>query len=106
MARTDKRLLERFELKLPALVHLPVRTNGNGYHLLLTRNVSSGGAYFHTMEPLSCNGQVHVEMLFKVKTSDNQIKYSYVATTGEVVRRDETGIAVRFDDEYTLSPYI
>jgi len=106
MPKSDHRLFERYELKVPALLHPSSDATFKQNCLVLSRDISCGGAYFHTSEPQSYSGRVQVEMLMKIPTQDEQPKYIYMTTTGEVMRHEATGVAIKFDDSYSLSPFV
>jgi hypothetical protein len=106
MSETNRRLTERYALRAPALLHPSGDSGCPPCHFALTRDISSHGAYFLIREAQSCPGHVQVELLLQVPAPESPAKYAYMATTGEVVRRDEVGVAVRFDEDYTLSPFI
>ena len=98
------RMFERFDLKAPAFIKSS-NHNGIDHHLLLTRDISNGGAYFNTMESVRYQGHVQVELLFEVTNDDNRINYVYMTVSGEVVRHDESGLAVSFNEDSTLMPF-
>ena len=99
------RAFKRFDLTVPATIRQSGNENGKDHHLLLTKNISSKGAYFSTMEPASYSGHVQVELLLQVTDSDNHRNYVYMTTTGEIVRCDEQGLAVQFDEDAMLKPF-
>ncbi|RPI70039.1 MAG: PilZ domain-containing protein [Geobacteraceae bacterium] len=103
MSKIDQRRLERFGLKLPALLQSPSEDNRTPPRMLLTRDISSNGAYFHTAEPHSYANQVQVKLILKVPTFDNGIGHVFLTTTGEVIRRETSGLAVKFDDGHKLA---
>jgi len=106
MSESNRRLVERYDMKVPALLYPPADGDDTSSRFVLTRDISSSGAYFHTLEPQAYEGQLQVELLLQVPVLDNRIRYMYLSTTGEVTRRDETGVAVRFDRDYTITPFV
>jgi hypothetical protein len=106
MPKTDRRRVERFDLNVPAIIHQPMGGNDTDCRFLLTRDISSGGAYFHSMKPLSYEPNVRIELLFKVAMSNSTTKYMYMTTAGEIMRCDEDGIAVKFHGDYSLTPFV
>ena len=99
-----QRAFERFDLIAPATISQGANANGK-HHLLLTKDISCKGAYFSTMEPTSYESHVQVELLLQVTDSDHHIKYVYLTTTGEIVRHDERGLAIQFDEDAMLKPF-
>jgi hypothetical protein len=90
----ERRKLERFDLRLLAKIEgLGLK---KGVHNLLTRNISAGGAFLETTKHLPENSRVSID--FVVPTG------VLVKVTGAVLRSEPTGIAVRFDNEYQLTP--
>jgi hypothetical protein len=115
--RPEQRLSERFSM------HLPVRisTQGNGGKEVLfesiTANISSGGVFISTTEPLPVASKVYLEFLIdfeKLKKlrfilSLDSLRYYqgkpvWVNVSGVVIRHEEDGMAVIYDDDYQLSP--
>jgi hypothetical protein len=106
MSEPNRRLAERYELKVPARLYPPANSDDSHTRFVLTRDISSNGAYFHTLEPDAYTDRVQVELLLEVPTFDNRINYMYMNTSGEILRRDKTGIAVRFDDDHSFVPFV
>ncbi|HMB16012.1 MAG TPA: PilZ domain-containing protein [Pelovirga sp.] len=102
---SKQRAFERFELMAPATIRQPANTNGEHHHLLLTKDISCKGAYFSTMGAASYERYVQVELLLQITDSDHQVKYVYMTTTGEIIRRDQQGLAIQFDDDAILKPF-
>lgn len=100
-----QRACERIELKVPALVRSSTSSNGKHHHLFLTRDISNQGAYFNTMEPETMEGPVEIEMVLEITGSHDQVNYVYMTTSGNIVRREERGLAVMFNDESRLMPF-
>ena len=106
MPKSEQRVFERFEMQMPALL-MPQSSNDSLRPLfILTRDISSGGAYFHTPDSFFEEEEVQVEMLIRISSAENEIHHLYLATTGEVTRRESSGVAVRFTGEYRLKPFV
>jgi hypothetical protein len=90
----ERRKLERFGLRLPGKIEDLGRKKG-AYNLL-TRDISAGGAFLETTDQFPENSHVRID--FVVPTG------VLVKVTGAVLRSEPTGIAVRFDNEYQLTP--
>ena len=91
----ERRKLERFDLRLPAKIEGLGRKKGV-QHNLLTNNISAGGAFLETANHLPENSRVSID--FVVPTG------VLVKVTGAVLRSEPTGIAIRFDNKYQLTP--
>jgi len=102
----ERRACKRFEMNLPATIIQPSSdVNGNNYHLLLTRDISHNGACFKMLEPFSCEGAVRVEILLEVTRGCDRCMYLYLVASGEVVRCDDSGLAVSFNEDFMLKPF-
>lgn len=102
----DRRKCRRFDMKLPATISAGAPGhNGSNHHLLLTRDISHNGAYFNMMQPFSCEGPVQIEILFEVPTDCRKCIYLYLVANGEVVRSEDSGLAVRFSEDFMLKPF-
>jgi hypothetical protein len=106
MSEPNRRLVERYELKVPARLYPPVDGDSSHTRFVLTRDISSSGAYFHTLEPDAYADRVQVELLLEVPAFDNRSNYMYMNTSGEVLRRDATVLAVKFTEESNLKPFL
>ena len=102
----DRRLLERFLLRAPAIVKATAQ-NGGLVAELYTRDICSRGAYFQTSHPFPPGVPVEIT-LFLVVSSFREWKglpHSVkVKTDGTVVRSEGGGMAVAFGDQYQMVP--
>jgi hypothetical protein len=115
--QVEKRLQERFSMHLP----VKVSTNsGSGPELqyeTITANISSGGAFIRTPNPLPIACKVHLEFLVSFVDLKKlrfvlslellrrfEGKPVWVHATGVVIRHENDGMAIIFDDDYQLSP--
>ena len=102
----NQREFERFDLKVPAMVGIVGGEGSEEEMSLFTDNICAGGAYLAkaTDKPLSKGTKIQMSFVLNIAKlkelldSDCQVRVS-----GEVVRSDEEGIAVRFDSEYKLT---
>jgi len=102
----DRRAFKRYEMNLPATIIQPSSgVNGNDFHLLLTRDISHSGAYFKMMKPFPYDGPVQVEVLLEVAGGCEKCIFLYLVAKGEVVRRDNSGLAVIFNEDFMLTPF-
>ena len=101
----EKRKLERFKLQL--LSHITVRGKGKDIKTikLLTQDVSSGGAFFKTPDPLSVGTRVDLDLVIKIDRLKNISGNSaLVNLTGTIIRTHEEGMAICFDENFQISP--
>ena len=105
----ERRELERFKLRLPARIEMVSGKPEVGRDIisLETDDISSGGAFFHTLSPLPEGTQVKIDMLLNFQRlripKDNR---PHIKISGNVLRSEATGMAIRFDKEYQIIPTI
>jgi PilZ domain len=102
----ERRKLERFELCSPARVLLESGGNKKNEQNLVTRDVSSAGAFLYSSQPLPEGTSVRMEFVLsfdalrKLAGEDGRAK---VRVKGKVIRSDSDGIAIRFDSGYKIT---
>ncbi len=114
----EQRLHERFAMQLPVRVTLIGGPAGSITDSeLITANISSGGAFILTDHPLPVASRVSLEFLISIVDlrrlrfvlsldglRRSTGKPAWVQATGVVIRHQEDGMAVIFDNDYQLSP--
>ena len=99
----DKRTFERFELEVPARVGIEGWDQKSEEIALVTSNICAGGAYFFTKAPIPEGTRVQMDFVLSIDKLkgllDSQCR---IKVRGEVVRSEETGIAIRFDKDYQI----
>jgi len=101
----EKRKLERFNLSIPATIELLFSGKEERTLHLQTSDICSGGAYFHTTQPLIEGTQVKVDLalsLEKLGKLQGRHKKAYIKVTGIVLRSESKGMAISFDEQYQL----
>jgi len=97
-------MMQRFTLEVPARISFAVNPQQKWIELL-TSNISAGGAFFKTDDPLPVGTELTMEVLLplngikKVKGEKSSVKL-----TGSIIRSEEKGMAVCFDEEYQILP--
>ncbi|WP_163335956.1 PilZ domain-containing protein [Desulfopila sp. IMCC35008] len=116
--QNERRLQERFFLNLKARISYSFINEASDQAVeAVAANISSGGAFLKTAQPLPPSSKVQVEFLISfdelkklkfilpVETlkslKEDQV---WVKTTGIVIRSDERGVAIIFDQNYQISP--
>ena len=103
----EKRKLERFDLSIPARIEPMTPCQEQETLDLLTSDICSGGAFFHTSQPLSEGTQVKIDLVLpldKLKKLKDDCSHAYIKVTGTVLRSESTGMAICFDEDYQISP--
>ena len=98
----ERRKYERFDLRLPGKIEV-VTSDKQEVLDLLTSDVSAGGAFFRTAEPIPKGAGVKVRLVI----ASERIKeltgaQGLIKVDGTVVRRNATGMAISFDEDYQI----
>ena len=101
----DKRTFERFDLEVPAKVGIKRADQQEEEVSLLTRDICAGGAYMETEKSLPEGTRVKVDFVLSIEKLKEMLdSHCRVVVEGEVVRTDDNGIAVRFEENYQIMP--
>lgn len=95
----------RFDLEIPATIELLTPDQEREILNLLTSNMCSGGAYFHTTKPLPEGTQVKIDLVLqldRLKSLKEAYRQAYIKVTGRVLRSESEGMAICFDEDYQL----
>lgn len=100
---SEQRREERFNLELPARVCADSR---NDMMELMTKDVCSGGAFFHTETPLEPGTDLEIELVLPIeKIKEMKSQKVHVRLKGAVIRTDSEGMAVCFDKKFSIIPF-
>ena len=105
--KKERRKLGRFRLEIPAKIETIGSEWGKGRCDLRTSNISSGGAFFHTEQPLPEGSPVKIDLILpleKLERLKNDHKQAYIKVTGKVLRAEPKGMAISFDQNYVIRP--
>jgi len=101
----EKRRMERFDLKLPALLSMMDESGNRRAVEFMISNICAGGAFFKTDNPLSVGTDVKMDLILPlVKFNKTETKRSRAHVSGSVIRTESIGMAVCFDKKYSISP--
>jgi len=104
-ADMTKRSLERFDFKLPARLEVVGADDEKEREVLnlLTSNICSGGAYFHTDQPLKEGTPVKLDIILSIEELKKLSgKQALVKVSGKVIRTEAGGMAICFSDDYQI----
>ena len=118
METNNRRLQERFTLDLQAKLTAAADSSGEKVEDETTAaNISSGGAFLTTQFNIPLATRVYVEFLVDLEqlrklrfvlSADSLKKLTgqdiWVKATGVVIRLEDKGIAIIFDQDYQLTP--
>jgi len=101
---TDKRAYQRFDLEVPARLGIvgsgKVEEDGVS---LRTTNICAGGAFLLTDDLLPEGTRVKMDFILSInKLKEMLDSHCRIRIEGEVIRKDASGIAVRFDEDYEI----
>ncbi len=105
--KRERRRLGRFRLEIPAKIEVLNSELEKEGHDLKTSNISSGGAFFHTKEPLLEGTEVKIDLILpldRLKKLKNDYKQAYIKVSGKVLRSESKGMAISFDQNYIIRP--
>jgi hypothetical protein len=98
-----RRRKERIELELTATISSVGLANGNGGRTLVTRDVSSKGAFLLTDTPLEEGSEVELEIMLPVRTlAAIQGEQIAIRAKGHILRTERHGMAVEFTTPCTI----
>ena len=106
----EKRKLERFDLTIPARIGLTTADQaGEEKKILnvLTSDICSGGAFFHTTQPLPKGTEVRIDLVLpldRLKELLGKSRHAYIQVTGTVLRSETKGMAICFNKDYQMHP--
>lgn len=101
--QVERRSMRRFDLKLLCLIEV-LDSENVLCQKLETNNISAGGAHFGTTDVLSVGTRMNIKLFIPRPAFMSKIgSGACISLCGEVVRMDQLGVAVEFDDEYNIS---
>ncbi len=104
----ERRRLERFGLNTCARVQVEPENGRKVEFNLMTKDVSSDGAFLYTSQPLAEGVFVRMEFLISSEMFRYQARASgraKVGVKGKVIRVDSDGIAIGFDSKYKITNF-
>jgi c-di-GMP-binding flagellar brake protein YcgR len=117
MAEEERRDQERFSLSLQTRVMAESGTGSTPLLEFVTGDISAGGAFIATSRPLPIASKVRLEFFLSLEELASlrfilareslkvwQGERAWVTATGVVIRVDQEGAAVIFDQNYQISP--
>ncbi|WP_291316760.1 PilZ domain-containing protein [Desulfuromonas sp.] len=106
MRKEERRAQGRFHLRVPATVIVGDGSLPETLHLITT-NLSSKGVFLKAERPLSAGSGVAVKLIIRIEKLRKFFQEDYVAVNlvGKVLRTEEQGMAVGFDNGYSLFPF-
>ena len=74
---------------------------------MIAENISSGGVFLRTEKPMDLRTRVLVDFILVIGDSaaKSRKRMSLVQVGGEVIRKEKGGMAVKFDQRYSIKPF-
>ena len=88
MVEKEKRILERFDLKIPAKIEAGNSEQEEEKLDLMTKDICSGGAFFYTTQPLAKGTNVKIDLILplnRIKELNGDNEKAYIEITGTVL---------------------
>jgi hypothetical protein len=101
---TERRCFERYRLEIPTLVE-PVESNGTLPRLMRTSNISALGAQLSVSDDFPQGSKIRMSFILEFSESVGDIAAGQtilITVTGSVLRSDASGVAVCFDEDYSI----
>lgn len=100
----QKRKMERFPLRLPVNIAVAGAEEEEAL-TCLTNDACAGGVFIETDKPLPISTEVKLDLVLPyVELKNFEGKGVIVKVSGEVIRIGETGMAIRFHEDYQIWP--
>ena len=97
MDKSDRRDKGRVPLELRAEVSMVSEEKEPSFLSGLTRNVSSGGAFFLTDQPLPPGTELDMDLILPIDELKRlEGEKATIKVSGVVIRRDKKGMAIHF----------
>ncbi|MCF8052551.1 MAG: PilZ domain-containing protein [Desulfobacterales bacterium] len=107
MESSERRIVERFDLEIPARLRIMAADETVDEIELRTENISCGGAFFRTPTPLPEGTDVRIDLVLnldRIKTLKTRVGNVHIELTGTVNRSEASGMSVCFHPEYSIRP--
>jgi hypothetical protein len=101
----ERRKLVRFDLQAPARIEVSKEAGHKDVLSLMTRDISSMGAYVQTAQPLAEGQTVKLELLLSLdmlKRLSGEKGNARIKVRGKVIRSDAGGMAIAFDTRFKI----
>jgi c-di-GMP-binding flagellar brake protein YcgR len=101
----ERRKQQRFPLELSA--RLETTVEDKEVLSLQTANISCGGAFFRTPDPLPLGTHVELNLIVPLKQLKklHDTDLAIIRITGTIIRSEEAGMSVKFGKHFKIRPY-
>jgi hypothetical protein len=105
MDMSERRRLQRFDLQTPTKIIFEKERGKHEVVSLVTKDVSSSGAFIVTQEPLATGMSVKLELHLSLEALQRMLGEegkAKVQVRGTVIRTDDSGMAIQFDSRFKI----
>jgi len=103
--KSEKRRMERFTIELPAKVSVLDKKRDNKTIDFLTSNICAGGVFFQTDQPLPVGTEAKINLILPLDTLKKlKGRKACIRLSGTVIRSERGGMAIRFEEDFEISP--
>lgn len=100
----QKRKIERFPVQLPASISLAGEEQEEPM-IFLTNDACAGGVFIQTEKTLPLGSEVKLDLVLPyIELKNFEGKGVRLKVSGAVIRVNETGMAIRFNEDYSIWP--
>ena len=101
----EKRKFERFDLQVETILEIKNKAKVENPPMLLSRDISCAGVFLSTKTPLPVGTEVDLNLLLNQLKLINPTEQegNNISTSGKVVRINEEGMAIQFDELHKVS---
>jgi len=100
----QKRKIERFPVRLPAGILLAGEEKEEPM-IFLTDDASAGGVFIKTERSLPLGSEVTLDLVLPcIELKNFEGQGIRLKVSGAVIRVNETGMAIRFNEDYSIWP--
>jgi hypothetical protein len=99
----EKRSMERYDLDLPAILTFENGAGKIAHQKVVTKNVCAGGSFCTKGPTLPRGTDVKMELILSLEKYNNfDVRTSHISVSGKVLRSNEKGLAVCFNQQYQI----
>lgn len=103
-AWSGRRRHDRIDASVPTRIELLATEKEQTVLNLFTRNISAGGAYFHTSQVLPESTRVQLDIILPLRKINSRAgsEHVLVKVNGTVRLSGEEGMAIEFEEDYKV----
>lgn len=103
----NQRKFERFDIAAPARLEILQPEDSGGKIILEAHNLSAGGIFIKEAKRLPEGSVVKMEIFLPFSEPEAQThadRATVISVTGRIIRSTDEGTAIRFNEDYDITP--